>query len=62
MQRNACSAPVVSNKNNWRAIEERLFQELYALAWDYEHNKSLTQEEGERGGLAQIRQNARAIA
>ena len=53
---------MVSNKHNWQAIEERLFQELYALAWDYEHNKCLTQEEGERGGLAQIRQNARAIA
>jgi len=52
----------LSNKRNWQATEERLFQELFALGWQYEHNKSLTREQGGRGGLAEVRQTARAMA
>lgn len=53
---------VVTNKKHWQAVEERLFQELYTLGWQYEHNKSLTAEQGMQGGLAAVRQTARRIA
>lgn len=53
---------VVTNRKHWQGVEERLFQELYSLGWQYEHNKSLTGEEAFQGGLAAVRQTARAIA
>eukprot|EP01032_Pedospumella_encystans_P015915 gene15915-18178_t len=55
-------AIVLSNKRTWQATEEKYFQELFALGWQYENNKSLTKEQRGKGGLAEVRQTARAIA
>jgi hypothetical protein len=37
-------------------------QELYAIAWDYEHNKSLTGETSMSGGLQAVRLHVRNLA
>mmetsp|Transcript_31546 Transcript_31546/g.52707 ORF Transcript_31546/g.52707 Transcript_31546/m.52707 type:complete len:693 (+) Transcript_31546:560-2638(+) len=51
-----------NNRQNWRAVEEKLFQELYSLGWRFELNKSLTKEAKTRGGKAAVRKTARELA
>jgi hypothetical protein len=52
----------VSNKTNWMATEEKLFQEIYSLGHAYELNKSLTKEAATPKGLMGVRLIARNIA
>ena len=52
----------MSNKRNWLAQEEKLFQEIYTIGWEAEANKSLTKEALTKGGLNEVRKTARTIA
>lgn len=46
----------------WQAVEEKTFQELYAIAWQYERNKSLTGEQPAPGGMREVRTTCRELA
>lgn len=54
-------ALAADNQRNWRAIEEKAFQELYTHAAKYETNKFLTKEKPVNGGLATLKRTCRDL-
>ncbi len=52
----------MTNSDSWQAVEQKLFEELLAMAAAYEANKSLTGEPLLKGGLHEVKRNCRYLA